>query len=422
MKHENLDKEAIITALLAKFDEIYITPDLVPKMRSHLINKLKSNEYDACTTIADFAGRLTDDLREISNDRHIIIYKALPRDLAKEEDDPPTAEDIAREARLNFGFTELRRLNGNIGYLKLDYFADPEYAGETATAAMNFLANSDAVIIDLRENHGGSEWMVQFLLSYFFKEPIHLLTFYNSKNEPVIQSWTQVFVPGKRMVDTDLYILISSRTGSGGEAFSFDIKSYKRGTLIGETTVGAAHQVKFVNFPEFGIRANISDKRPANPESGKCWEQVGVEPDIEIPDKDALKKAHLMAFEKIMADCNDDHWRKGLEWDKTTIEAEYNPRSITLDEMEQYTGEYDDGKHKICIEANQLRWMYSPRAYDVLLPLGEDLFALEGSPDFRMQFERDSQGKVSSFYMVLKHRGKGATRKRTGPVANPKET
>ena len=39
--------------------------------------------------------------------------------------------------------------------MKFDMFADPEICGLTATAAMNFLGNVDAIIFDLRENGGG---------------------------------------------------------------------------------------------------------------------------------------------------------------------------------------------------------------------------------------------------------------------------
>src|SRR5437868_9056044 len=38
---------------------------------------------------------------------------------------------------------------------KFDFFADPEICGPTVVAAMNFLANADALIFDLRENGGG---------------------------------------------------------------------------------------------------------------------------------------------------------------------------------------------------------------------------------------------------------------------------
>ncbi len=48
-------------------------------------------------------------------------------------------------------------------------FSDTEYAGETAKAARNFLGNADALIIDLRNNEGGSPQMIQLITSYLYE-------------------------------------------------------------------------------------------------------------------------------------------------------------------------------------------------------------------------------------------------------------
>jgi C-terminal processing protease CtpA/Prc len=43
----------------------------------------------------------------------------------------------------------------NIGYVKLDGFAPVNLCALTVVAAMNFVANVDAIIFDLRDNRGG---------------------------------------------------------------------------------------------------------------------------------------------------------------------------------------------------------------------------------------------------------------------------
>src|SRR5262249_28373828 len=75
---------------------------------------------------------------------------------------------------INFGFEKLERLNGNVGSLDLRGFMDAEMGGDTVVAAMNFLANTDALIIDLRQNGGGSPAMVALISSYLFTQPTHL--------------------------------------------------------------------------------------------------------------------------------------------------------------------------------------------------------------------------------------------------------
>ncbi len=44
--------------------------------------------------------------------------------------------------------------------VKFDMFADPKVCGPMAVAAMNFLANVDAIIFDLRGNRGGDAKMM----------------------------------------------------------------------------------------------------------------------------------------------------------------------------------------------------------------------------------------------------------------------
>ncbi|MGH9842298.1 MAG: serine hydrolase, partial [Blastocatellia bacterium] len=77
-------------------------------------------------------------------------------------------------AKRNYGFEKVERMSGNIGYLDLRGFEPAGAANETATAAMNFLANTDALIFDLRRNGGGSPEMIAFLSSYLFDKRTHL--------------------------------------------------------------------------------------------------------------------------------------------------------------------------------------------------------------------------------------------------------
>ncbi|MHC9310142.1 hypothetical protein [Xanthomonas campestris] len=55
----------------------------------------------------------------------------------------------------NFAFDKVQRLPGNIGYEKFRLFAYPYLAAANASSATDFVANTDALIIDLRDNGGG---------------------------------------------------------------------------------------------------------------------------------------------------------------------------------------------------------------------------------------------------------------------------
>jgi retinol-binding protein 3 len=101
--------------------------------------------------------------------------------------------------KLNFGFEEVKRLGGDVGYLKVTGFPDAERGGPTVTAAMMFLTHTDALIIDLRRNRGGEPEMVDLLASYFFgAPPVHLNDLYLRKEgttqHTLEQFWTLPYV------------------------------------------------------------------------------------------------------------------------------------------------------------------------------------------------------------------------------------
>jgi C-terminal processing protease CtpA/Prc len=206
----------------------------------------------------------------------------------------------AQLARFNFGFQKLERLAGNIGYLDLRAFAPAALTGETAAAAMNFLSNSGAVIIDLRKNGGGDPATVSLIASYLFgPQPVHLNDLYNRQRDQTQQYWTLPYVPGRKLAGKDVYVLTSSDTFSGGEEFTYDLKTQKRATIIGETTGGGAHPVSGRRINEHFI-IGVPSGRPINPITKGDWEGAGVEPDVKVSAEQALSTAHLMALEKIL--------------------------------------------------------------------------------------------------------------------------
>jgi hypothetical protein len=208
--------------------------------------------------------------------------------------------------RENFGFARVERLAGNIGYVDLRGFMPPALAGETATAAINFLASADAVIFDLRQNGGGDPAMVAFITSYLVgPQPVHLNDFYSRPGNETRQSWTLPYVPGRRLTGKDVYILTSARTFSGAEEFTYNLKHLKRAIVVGETTGGGAHTVAGRRINELFVIA-VPSGRPINAVTKSNWEGVGVEPDVKVAAEHALKVAHLMALDKQLDIVGDD--------------------------------------------------------------------------------------------------------------------
>ena len=94
---------------------------------------------------------------------------------------------------------------------------------------MGLLANCDAIIFDMRRNGGGNPGMVQYMCSHFFKERTHLNSLYWREGDVTQEFWTHD-VPGA-VLDVPLFVLTSSRTFSGAEEFSYNLKTRKRATI-----------------------------------------------------------------------------------------------------------------------------------------------------------------------------------------------
>jgi C-terminal processing protease CtpA/Prc len=185
-----------------------------------------------------------------------------------------------------------------VGYLKFDMFAPPELCGPTAAAAMNFLAGTRALIIDLRENGGGAPRMVTYLSSYLFATRTHLNDLWTRRTDRTEEFWTLDSVPGRRFGGAKpVYVLTSAQTFSGAEEFAYNLKTLKRATVVGETTGGGAHPVRGQRIDEH-FMIGVPFARAINPITHTNWEGVGVEPDVKVPASEALATAQRLLAEQ----------------------------------------------------------------------------------------------------------------------------
>jgi C-terminal processing protease CtpA/Prc len=292
----------MIDALLSKLHAYYIFPEVAEEMEQAIRRRLSNGEYDAVTTGEALCEALTAHLQEVSHDKHIrVFYSAEPQPIHEErEPSSEEREEFRQMAALhNFGCEKVDRLRGNIGYLDLRGFFPAELGAETAVAAMNVLANTSALIVDLRRNGGGDPAMIALISSYLFTQPTHLNSLYWREGDRTQQFWTLPYVPGRRYGDKPVYVLTSGETFSGAEEFAYNLKNLKRATLIGETTRGGAHPVGRYAINEH-VAAVIPVGRAINPITQTNWEGTGVLPDVEVPQEDALKVAHIAALKNVL--------------------------------------------------------------------------------------------------------------------------
>ena len=295
-------RSKVIDGILKRLNDSYVFPEVAKKMETSIRERVSNKEYDQITSAKAFASKLTEDLQAISKDKHLRVrysHNAIPERGPRRE---PTAEEREQEKRelswMNHGFSKVERLPGNIGYLEFLNFLDPDLGADTVAAAMNFVNNTDALIIDMRQNGGGNPAMVALVCSYLFgPEPVHLNDLYWREGNRTDEFWTKKEVAGKRFLNKDVYVLTSKRTFSGAEEFTYNLKNLKRATIIGETTGGGAHPGGGFRISEhFGMF--VPTGRAISPITKTNWEGTGVTPDVAVPADQALLTAQVMALKK----------------------------------------------------------------------------------------------------------------------------
>ena len=291
------DRLAAIDALTRELTNAYVFPDKAAEVDRALRAHIASGVYDTVTMAQAFATLLTTQLQAVTNDKHLRVRVASP-DAATNRPAPPSAANrlrAAREARYGFGKSEI--LPGNIGYLEIRGFGSwvPE-ARDTAARILSALADADALIIDLRENGGGSPEAVAFISSYLFgDEPVHLNSLYFRPANRTDDFYTDPRVPGRKFGATKpVYVLTSSNTFSAAEEFTYNLQARKRATIVGETTGGGAHPGGNVPIGRH-LMAFIPSGRAINPITKTNWEGTGIAPEIAVPRDRALEAAHAAA-------------------------------------------------------------------------------------------------------------------------------
>ncbi len=298
------ERKKVIDGVDSAIDEYYVDPAVAQHMVSALKAHQANGDYNAISDGDAFAAQLTKDLQEVSHDRHLRVnfnsFKMPHQAEPNPEDDARFHQQMEHD---NCGFEKVEILPNNIGYVKFNSFMDASFCGPTAVAAMGFVAHTDAIIFDLRQNGGGQPAMVTLIASYLFDQPTHLIDIYNRKENSTVQNWTLSYLPGTRLTKQPVFVLTSKRTFSGAEEFAFDLKNQKRATVVGETTGGGAHPVAGHPVADY-FMVGVPFAKSLDPVTKTNWEGTGVEPDVKVPADDALTTAEKLASDKIHAKTN----------------------------------------------------------------------------------------------------------------------
>jgi len=306
---EQLSPREIVTKALELLQANYVFPELAEQTAAAIEARLATGEYDSLDEIA-LTELVTEHLQEATGDRHLAMRLGeVGPHRVEREPEPAKPED--REAKRlvrrqhgrldNFGIRRVERLDGNVGYLDLRRMPIPDNAGPAITAAVELVAGTYALIIDMRRNGGGSPEGVVFWCSYLVDElPTHLNDIFNAETGETRQFWALPYVPGTRYTDRPVYVLTSHRTFSGGEDLCYTLQAIKRAEIIGETTGGGAHPTRA--FPVSpAVHIAVPFARSINPVTGSNWQGTGVVPDVAVAAEQAYDVAYARALEHILA-------------------------------------------------------------------------------------------------------------------------
>lgn len=297
-------RSEVVDAVVANLDRAYVFPQKAELVGNVLRAKMQRGEFDGISSAEEFAEVLTDTLQEQTKDKHLEV-RYFDAEVPDRPDGEATPEETAieqlQQQRLNYGFENVGRLRFNVGLIDLHQFGRPLHAAERIAAAMTLLGDTEALVFDLRQCHGGDPETVMLLASYLFDKRTHLNDIYFRDENRTEERWTTDTVPGRRYGETrDIYLLTSNETFSGCEDFAYALKNSGRATIVGATTGGGAHagsphrlNAHFMMFVPSGL--------PISPVTHTDWEGVGVAPDIETSADDALDIAQVAILRKLMA-------------------------------------------------------------------------------------------------------------------------
>jgi len=190
----------------------------------------------------------------------------------------------------NTGIAEVKILDNNIGYMKIDMFPGSSESIRATNAAMKSLKNSDAIVFDIRSHRGGSPANITEIANFLFQAPTHMVTTrspHTNSAKPV-PHMSEPNSDAKWFADKPVYVLTSKRSGSAAEHFAMAMKATGRAILVGETTGGYGHWGGITQLSD-GFSMFVPSGRTYHPKTKLGWEEIGITPDIMIDEKESLE-------------------------------------------------------------------------------------------------------------------------------------
>ncbi len=202
--------------------------------------------------------------------------------------------------------SEFKMLESDIAYMALNSFSNNDIVDEFR-AKLPELAKAKGIIIDLRENGGGSSLNSSDIVGHFTDKPFLGASWHTTIHDGVYKAWGKAAARYKNLEEyKDYYyghvyrhveanphqpsegiklsaptiVLISRKTASAAEDFLIMADDIEHISSMGEPTYGSTGQPLAIDFPGGGT-ARVSAKRDFYPD-GREFIGLGIQPDIKV--------------------------------------------------------------------------------------------------------------------------------------------
>ena len=304
------EQEAALDLALRLFRARSVDAAKASEVEQLIQRRRDAGEFAKTQGIAAFCEKLQADLQAVTHDPHgMVVFRPQPRPVADPMRPPESirqmeagetkqrAQMIAAGAAQNFAFVKAERLDGDIGYLRIDGCYPG--CGPALASALGFLGRTKALILDLRENGGGDPDAGMQVASCFLRTGNRLLETEHYLNGRIVH-WRTPARPAARYLDRPVFVLTSPRTFSAGESMAYDLQALKIAQIVGEGTPGGAGTVTGYRIHP-NILMGISISSATSDITGASFQCVGLKPDLPCPEARALSVAHMRALEAVLA-------------------------------------------------------------------------------------------------------------------------
>ena len=300
-------RSEIIDNVVDQVANRYVDPNLGQEAAETLRQKKDKHAYDALNTKALLIEALTADMYATTRDKQLQlkdqsaagsewIHPAVTFKLPSGANpNDPQYKKIFLQF-VNYGLPNPHVLRGNIGCLCILEFYSPGMVPEVYQVidkAMQSFQECTAMVLDLRYcSRGGDPEVMMYLASHFLgdEEAQPLYVSFDRENQKRAEFRMRTDIAGKPMLNTPLYILVSSKTFSTGEMFAYGLQKVGRARIVGETSAGAAHVTDTIDIGH-GMMMALPVNRLVHVKSKTNWQGTGVIPDVTVEADRALDEA-----------------------------------------------------------------------------------------------------------------------------------